>query len=352
MRLAAGASTRVGVAVSAGCDSCALATLLARLRPHLGIRKLVLLHLDHGLRPAAERRRDLEVLRRLAKRARTPLVVGRARVRAGGKGLEDAARSARLKFFARAVRRLRLGSIAVAHHLDDRIETFFLFLLRGSGSRGLSSLRAVETLDRPGPIRIVRPLLPFTRADIRQFAASEKIEYHEDSTNIDPGFLRNRIRIELVPLLGEWHPQFRLAMAATISALESEDAALSELAKSIIQSCGHAENGAGHGWPSVERDMDVNRSTAPKNSMSLDRRRLRLFPSALLARALQQADRSLGGSGLLGGHENLSAAVRAILGKSAAVIDLSGGRHLRMDRDRVIFSVAPGPARRRPRTYV
>lgn len=317
----------MGVAVSGGGDSAVLAVMLHRLKPHLGIRRFVLLHLDHGLRTAAERRKDAAVIRRLARRIRAPLVTARVNIRPGAEGLEAAARAARLEFFRRASRRHRLDGVALAHHLDDRIETFFLFLLRGSGIRGLSSLRAAETV---GGLRLVRPLLPFTRDEIRRVREAERIECHEDVTNRDRRFLRNRIRLDLVPMLKEWHPGFARAMAATIATIESEDAALSEMAAGVLGACNfRAVRGRG---------------------ATMDRAPLRRIPAALLVRVLQQADRRAGASGLLGGHENLSAAARIISGSSAASLDLPAGRILRIEKSRVNLCVSKRrfPKRRFP----
>lgn len=317
-RLSAHGGTRLGVAVSGGRDSCVLAALIGRLKRHLGIRKLVFLHLDHGLRPPAERKKDLAVLRRLARKFSAPLVVARARVSSTGGGLEAAGRDARLEFFKRAVRRHKLDSVALAHHLDDRIETFFLFLLRGSGSRGLSSLRETETI---GGLRVIRPLLAFTREEIRQFAAAEKIDFHEDITNADPRFLRNRIRMDFIAPLKNWHPGFQKAMSATIETLEAEDTALSDLAEYALKSSRVPPGGK---KPCAGR-------------MSLDRSELRMWPPAVLARVLRLADRALGGSGLLGGHENLAAAVRLILGGSIGFLNLPAGSQLRVSNDRVLL---------------
>ena len=311
--------SRLGVAVSGGRDSCVLAALIGRLKSHLGIRRLVFLHLDHGIRPPAERKKDLAVLRHLARKCSARLVAARARVSSTGGGLEAAGRDARLKFFKRAARRHKLDSVALAHHLDDRIETFFLFLLRGSGSRGLSSLRETESI---GGLRVIRPLLAFTREEIRQLAASEKIAFHEDSTNVDRRFLRNRIRMDLIVPLREWHPGFQKAMSATIGTLESEDAALSDLAEHALKSS----------------LIPPGKKKTVAGRMSLDRSELRMWPVAVLARVFQLADREMGGSGLMGGHESLAAAVRLVFGSSIGSLNLPAGRILRLEKSRVIFN--------------
>lgn len=311
-----GPKPRVGVAVSAGRDSCALAWMLRKFGKILGIRGLVLLHLDHGLRPAAERARDLRVLQALARRVRAPLYVSRARIPPKA-GVEAAARAARLAFYGRAVRRHALDCVATAHHLDDRIETFFLFLLRGSSSRGLSSLRAVEQIH---PVALVRPFLPFSREEVGWFAGRESLDFHEDSTNRDRKFLRNHIRHELIPILQSRHPGFQKAMLATLESLEEEDAALQNLADRVLDALTAGVTG---------------RHNGRFRSVSMDRTQLRGYPLGLLVRILQQADRRSGGSGLLGGHTNLNAAAQAIYGNRTSVFALPSGRQLAIQKDRV-----------------
>lgn len=322
-RIAPEGARSVGIAVSAGADSCAMAVLLHRFRKNLGIRRMVLLHLDHGIRPASERARDLDVLRRLARRLRLTLVTGRAHVRNRGGGLEASSRGARHAFFIRHVRRMKLDAVALGHHLDDRIETFFLFLLRGSGVRGLSSLRPVETLTiRRHPIRIIRPLLPFTRDEVAGFSDAAGIEHHEDSTNASREHLRNRLRLDILPSLRALHPALDKSMAAALEALEAEDTALSEAADALIHAC-------------TPRDAKPGRREA-----ILDRALLSSWSVGMVARVLQSADRRLGGSGLLGGHAQLTAAARAILqtdSTARAHLDLPGGRTLRLTCDRILL---------------
>ncbi|MBI4179136.1 tRNA lysidine(34) synthetase TilS [bacterium] len=320
-----GDTARVGVAVSAGRDSSALAAALGRFGPALGIQRLVLLHLDHGIRPPAERAEDIRALKALARRVRAPLVVARARIKRRG-GTEAAGRAARLEFFRKAVRRHKLSCVATAHHLDDRIETFFLFLFRGSGSRGLSSLRAAESIrlsrSRSSPLLLVRPFLPFTRDQVRRYAESECVRFHEDSTNLDRRYLRNRIRLDLIPLLEEIHPAFRPAIAAGIEALEEEDAALSALASSALDALTGGKARSENGF---------------LRSLSLDRARLKRWPPGILARILLRADRLMGGPGLLGGHTSLRAAARAIAGPGTSVFSLPAGRRLHIDKELVKF---------------
>jgi tRNA(Ile)-lysidine synthase len=91
--------------------------------------------------------------------------------------------------------------IALAHHADDQIETFFLRLLRGAGDRGLAGMQPSVPSPVDSAVTLVRPLLGIRRDEIAEFATREEIEFREDATNADTRFLRNRIRHELLPQL-------------------------------------------------------------------------------------------------------------------------------------------------------
>ncbi len=310
--LASHAGRRIGIAVSAGKDSGVLATILAQFRRTLDIQPVVLIHLDHGLRTRRERQKDRAALSELSRRVRVPLVVRRAKIRAVGQGMESAGRTARLRIFRWATKAYRLDSVACGHHLDDRIETFFLFLLRGSGTRGLSSLRATEEVEN---VRIVRPLLLFRREEISDWGETARVPYHEDETNVDRKFMRNRIRHELIPMMASWHPGFAKAAAATMETLGREDEALSALAQD---------------WFNKSRI-----SVGSHSRFELNRDMLRSLPAGLVARILQMADRDASGSGLLSGHESLAAASKAVGSTDRFTIDLPARRRLVIDRSRI-----------------
>src|SRR5262252_6151395 len=131
------------VAVSGGVDSMVLLELLHQLSKKYDW-SLTVAHLNHGLRSNSSHADERLVLREAAKMS-LPVIVDRADVRAAAKAhklsLEMAARKERHAFLARAAERLEIKSIALAHHSDDQLELFFLRLLRGSGSEGLSGLK-------------------------------------------------------------------------------------------------------------------------------------------------------------------------------------------------------------------
>ena len=188
------------VAVSGGIDSIALLYLLAT--PGLNLRdRLVVAHFNHQLR-GADSDADAGFVGQAAERLGLPFETdsGDARQLAAetGDGIEAAARQLRHQFFARLAKRLT-AVVALAHHADDQIETFFLRLLRGAGNRGLAGMQPSAPSPVDSGVTLVRPLLGIRRDEIVGFATQEKIEFREDTTNADTRFLRNRIRHELLP---------------------------------------------------------------------------------------------------------------------------------------------------------
>ncbi len=190
------------VGVSGGRDSVALLHgLLA-----VGHRRLVVCHLEHGLRGEASRE-DARFVRRLADTLGLPMEMVQADVRLLAErtksSLETAARVARQTFFAETAQRLQGRVIFLAHHADDQVETFLFNLLRGAGPAGLAAM-AVESEQVVGPckLQIVRPLLSVWRSEIDAHVRAQHLEWREDATNADPTHAtRNRLRAEVLPLL-------------------------------------------------------------------------------------------------------------------------------------------------------
>ncbi|MBN1440110.1 MAG: tRNA lysidine(34) synthetase TilS [Anaerolineales bacterium] len=191
---------RILAAVSGGADSLCLLLVLDRLGYPLHIA-----HFDHGLRP--ESGAEADTVRRTAESLGIPFTLGRGDVRRHAEekrmNLEEAARGLRYEFLNRTGREIQAAVIAVGHTMDDQAETVLLHLLRGSGIRGLGGIRPVASVPgRPGEsLRIVRPLLCLTHRQTTDYCRAEGWVPLEDSSNLDPAFTRNRIRLELLPLL-------------------------------------------------------------------------------------------------------------------------------------------------------
>ena len=166
----------ITVAVSGGIDSMALLYLLAT--PGLNLRdRLVVAHFNHQLR-GADSDADAGFVGEAAERLGLPFETdsGDARQLAAetGDGIEAAARQLRHQFFARLAKRLT-AVVALAHHADDQIETFFLRLLRGAGNRGLAGMQPSAPSPVDSGVTLVRPLLGIRRDEIVGFATQEEI---------------------------------------------------------------------------------------------------------------------------------------------------------------------------------
>lgn len=129
-----------------------------------------------------------------------------------GDSMEMAARRLRYDWFHSLCDEHGYTTIAIAHHIDDSIETFFINLLRGTGLKGLTGIG-----NRMG--RVVRPMMFATRKEILEYAVAEGIPYREDSSNRSTKYLRNKIRLGLIPMIREINPKFTDLMRSNIEHL-------------------------------------------------------------------------------------------------------------------------------------
>lgn len=195
---------KVGVAVSGGADSMCLLAVLAELAAAEDWR-LTVLHLNHGLR-GAESDADAAFVRAAARRAGLDCETSRLpRGRLAGPNLEEKSREARYRFFTQMAKKHRLDCIATAHTLNDQAETVMLRLLRGAGPSGLAGIApAVRT---GYGVAVVRPLIEIERPDIEAWLGERGLAWREDSSNASLEFDRNRVRHQLLPMLGrEFNP--------------------------------------------------------------------------------------------------------------------------------------------------
>jgi tRNA(Ile)-lysidine synthase len=205
------AGTVLLAAVSGGADSSAMLAALAALRGRSF--ELRCIHVEHGIRPGAESRGDAVAVEALCAALAVPCSVvsippGRiARTaKRRGLGLEAAARIYRHGAWKAEARRVGAARVLVAHTRDDLLETALMRVLRGSGPAGLAAMPRERGL-------VLRPLLETSRADVAAYLAERGIPYRVDSTNADPAFLRNRIRLKLIPCLDEFFPSWRKSLA-------------------------------------------------------------------------------------------------------------------------------------------
>ena len=197
-----GASLLVGF--SGGADSTALLLVLHYLAPSLHLT-LAAAHLDHGLRPSSGREADL--CRAFCRELGIACVSERRDVAAERQrnktGIEEQGRAARYGFFAQAAARMGSDWIATGHQNNDLAEDLLMRLIRGAGWPALSGMPAVDP-ER----RLLRPLLLTPRKDIEEFLSSLGLPWLRDESNDDRAYLRNRVRLDLLPLVLRENPAF------------------------------------------------------------------------------------------------------------------------------------------------
>lgn len=227
------------VAVSGGADSTALLLGLDELvkREKLAV-KLIVAHLDHGLRAAS--RKDALRVKELGKGLGCEVVAGRAnlKLRASQKteNLEQAARKARYEFLFKTAVKQRSFHVLTAHTLDDQAETVLLRLLRGSAAEGLSGTPAVRELKRGAKVLLVRPLLAWAhRSDTEEYCHLRQIDFLVDEMNHDEAFSRVRVRKQLLPLMKSFNNRVVEALSRTASLLNEDAAALADEAERLLE---------------------------------------------------------------------------------------------------------------------
>ena len=208
------------LALSGGIDSMVLADLLLKAKTDF-----VLAHCNFHLR-GEESDGDERFVRDYAERNGLTLYVKHFETEAYTKehrlSIEMAARELRYAWFEELRQQLNYDYIAVAHHADDQLETFFINLLRGAGIKGLKGMQPVNG-------HIIRPLLDVSRAEIQQYAFEHHLEWREDHTNAETQYLRNKIRHELLPVIDGISNEGRASILKSINHLASENELYREL---------------------------------------------------------------------------------------------------------------------------
>ena len=217
---------RLVVGVSGGPDSLAL---LHALRKHIPIDKLVVAHLDHGLRPSSTAEAIQVAAMAGGLRFHTERVDVSALARATGQSQEEAGRTARYNFFARVAQMEMAIHIAVGHNRDDQVETILMHLLRGSGLAGLRGMQPISPLPGNADLWLLRPLLAISRDEIETYCVENELAPIVDESNASQAFLRNRIRAELLPILETYNPQFRRRLTEMSDIIAAEEELLDAL---------------------------------------------------------------------------------------------------------------------------
>jgi len=222
---------RVLVAVSGGPDSLALLYLLRAINVPM---ELMAAYIDHGLRPS-EIPNEVKTLQACCRALDIPLLtrtVDVYRLMAEEKrSPEEAARILRYEALEALRLEYRADVVATGHTADDQVEEFFLRLIRGSSRRGLSGMAVRRD-------RIIRPLLNETKAALTDFLTANRVSWCVDSSNLERHFLRNRVRLDLLPLLEkEFNPAIRRTIRQNMNILAEEEEYLEQKTEEAAALC-------------------------------------------------------------------------------------------------------------------
>ncbi|HBR18085.1 MAG: tRNA lysidine(34) synthetase TilS [Deltaproteobacteria bacterium RIFCSPLOWO2_12_FULL_43_16] len=205
------------VGVSGGIDSVALLHMLTGLAEECKL-SLIVAHLNHCMR-GRESDRDEGFVKEIAKRLGIKCICRKMNISAlarKGESLQDVARQARYRFFEEAADRYNADRIATGHTMDDQAETMVMRFLRGAGLSGLSGIPPVRG-------KYIRPLIDTTREEIERYAAVHGLKFVKDSSNKSTKYLRNKIRLKLMPIFDDYNPNMKIDMARLARILSRDE---------------------------------------------------------------------------------------------------------------------------------
>jgi len=259
----------VVVCVSGGVDSVVLLHALAGLAAEYKLF-IIAAHLNHCLR-GKESDRDEAFVKGLAEKLGVKFIGKRVDVRSflkKGDSLQDVARKVRYEFFEEIAKRHKADKIATGHNLDDQAETMVMRFLTGAGLRGLCGIP-------PARRKYIRPLIDITRQDIEKYAEGKRLKFVKDSSNQSAKYLRNRIRLKLMPALMGYNPAIKNDMA--------------RLSRILARDEDYLEDNAQAAYENVVMKKD-------KNAVSLSLNKLRKLHDAIKVRIFFMAAEELCGS--------------------------------------------------------
>ncbi|NHM02586.1 tRNA lysidine(34) synthetase TilS [Flavobacterium difficile] len=214
------------IAVSGGIDSMVLVHLFQHFQFEFG-----LLHCNFKLR-GEESDADMRFIQDYAEANSLQLKIGffeTAQIAKESKiSIQVAARELRYQWFYQQMKENNVDFVATAHHLDDKLETFFINLSRGTGLDGLTGIPTIND-------KVFRPLLPFSREEIENYANENNLKWREDSSNASDKYLRNKIRHHLVPVLKDNNEDFLNSFQKTQTYLKEAQALVNDAANLIYQ---------------------------------------------------------------------------------------------------------------------
>ncbi|MCJ7515076.1 MAG: tRNA lysidine(34) synthetase TilS [Dehalococcoidia bacterium] len=316
------AGDKLLVAVSGGADSVCLLHILARHRNEFGA-EIYVAHLNHQLR-GNESDADATYVSDLARKLGVPATVERRDVASYRKGgsLEEAAREVRYGFLADVAEKLDAAKVVTGHTCDDHIETILLHLLRGSGTTGLCGLQPRSAFPYPEKscrLELIRPLLKITRQETMGYCRRHRLTPRTDSSNESLSFLRNRVRLELLPLLRDYNPGIDRALLR-LADIAGDDISFIEQQASLL-------------WQDlVQKDGDV---------LYLDVNKMLTLPRALQRQVFRKAVKQLRGDLKDVEAEHIEAMIESLSKPAGKRFHLPDGLTLSTEYGRLVMTATP-----------
>jgi tRNA(Ile)-lysidine synthase len=274
------------VATSGGPDSLALLHALHSCREDWGLADIQAAHLDHGLR-GEESAAEAQFVADWCQERQIACTVGLADIKTEQRGsIQEAARAARYAFLETTAAKVGANKIAMGHTQDDQVETVLLNILRGTGLDGLRGIPRQRQV-------FIRPLRDMPRTAVEEYCAHENLAPRRDPSNADPShYTRNRVRLELLPLLErDYHPAVREALLRLSETATRDADYLHMQAADALKQLMMAQS---------------------ETQMVLDAHRLRTLHPSLLRSILRQALTELRGTALGVIHDHLELICEAL----------------------------------------
>lgn len=221
------------LAVSGGMDSMVLLHLFQQLDYEIAV-----LHCNFSLRDL-ESDGDAEFLNEYCENQQIPLFIKKFDTNQFAKeaklSIQVAARKLRYDWFYEQLAEKKFDYLLTAHHLEDSLETFLINLTRGTGLEGLTGIPIQND-------KIIRPLLPFSRAEIEDYIRENNLQWREDSSNASDKYFRNKVRHAIVPVLKELNPNLLSSFQNTVQNLQQAQSLVEDASKLVFQMVVQEEN--------------------------------------------------------------------------------------------------------------
>lgn len=228
------------IAVSGGPDSVALLKILHSINLSKDLRlRLFVAHLNHQLRGMSSEE-DAQFVQNLAKNLSLPVILRSRNIKEIAdqtKGsIEEIARRERYKFFMELSLEYNASLVAVGHNANDNVETMLHRIIRGTGILGLGGIPVKRPLTKNSEVQLIRPLLFTWRQEIIEYLEEEGLNYRTDISNYETIYLRNKIRLELIPLLeNQYNPNIKNTLIQLSQILNTNNEYVSLEAKKILK---------------------------------------------------------------------------------------------------------------------